>query len=59
MSSSFEMSTAMAIVLLRDFGWLKPETTLARNGEQGLGGGVPWLETMLGEASTQCLHDER
>ena len=33
-SNSFEMSTAMAIVLLRFLCWLKPETTLAEMGSR-------------------------
>ena len=48
------MSTAVAVVLLGGFSWLKPGTTYSRNREQSRGGQVPRFEAMLGGAS--CLN---
>ena len=57
-SNAFEMSTAMAIVLLGGLRWLKLEKPLQKFGA-GRGGGLPLFEAVLGGASTQCLHDGR
>ena len=47
-SNAYEMSTAMAMVLLRGLRLLKPETNPSRDGEQGRGGGMPRFEAVLG-----------
>ena len=61
-SNAFEMSTAMAMVLLasaRGLALVEVRDHPSRDGEQGRGSGMPRFEAVLGGASAHRLHDGR